>query len=368
MEEIREISINDLRENPLYKSIFKRLTEQEYEAFKRDLKINGQKIPIIVNKKLEVLDGYNRLQALKELGFKKVKVVIKNLDDIQSLQEAYSTNQYTRTKNTWNKIVAELNFIEAMLKIQDINTPLKNYLQKRGRPRKIELGESIPEYFEKRKKEKSALGAEFRTKTIAERLQLKERIVEYALYVYFNAPDSIKLGLSEDKIQIKPAYELTKFLQSVELEDKEEQERRKQVLIDKVLSGELTVHDVNRIVAETNAIKSMLDGESDDVREEVEKEFKSLYYTPDFDLNEALWHTEEIAETGHEIKKGRKWADEIGETFEEANAWFSKYGGYCIGELKGWEGEWDKKREKLERQGKIKTEGEKDNDDNETSS
>jgi hypothetical protein len=99
----------------------------------------------------------------------------------------------------------------------------------------------------------------------------------------------------------------------------------------------------------------MLEGEPDNVREKVEETYKSKYYTEDIDTEEALWHTEEIAKTGHEIKKGRKWADEIGETFEEANAWFSKYGGYCIGEVKGWEGEWDKMREKLDKQKKIKT-------------
>jgi hypothetical protein len=357
MEEVKEIPINDLRENPLYKSIFKRLTKEEQEALKRDLKINGQRTPITVNKKLEILDGYSRLQALKELGFKKVKVIIKDLDDIQSLQEAYSTNQYTRTKNTWNKIVAELNFIEAMLKIQGINTPLKDYLQKRGRPRKIQLGESIPDYFKKKKK--SELSSEFRTKAIADRLKLTTRTIEYALYVYFNASESIKQGLSEGKIQIKPAYELTKFLQSVELEDKGEQERRKEILINKVLSGELTVHDVNKTVAETNAIKSMLDGESDDVREEVEKELKPLYYTPELDLKEALWHTEETAKTGHVITRGLKRADEIGYTWQEAQKWFADHGGVCLRKVIFWEGEWDKERERLEKQGKIK--GEKQN-------
>jgi hypothetical protein len=138
----------------------------------------------------------------------------------------------------------------------------------------------------------------------------------------------------------------------------EEYKTQKQELIDWTLENpEERIPEVKRILANTNAVLYMLEQEeSEGVREKIEQRFKSQYYTPELNPDEVLWFIEEISGSSHKLSKGIKLAEEIGETWEEADAWFAHYGGRCIREVKAWLGEWDHYQEQLEKKGKFKVE------------
>jgi hypothetical protein len=138
----------------------------------------------------------------------------------------------------------------------------------------------------------------------------------------------------------------------------EEYKTQKQELISWTLENpEERIPEVKRILANTNAVLYMLEQEeSEEVRKGIEQKFKSQYYTPELNPDEVLWYIEEMSGSSHKLSKGIKLAEEIGETFEEAHAWFVHFGGRCIREVKAWEGEWDKFQEELERKGKFKIE------------
>jgi ParB-like chromosome segregation protein Spo0J len=188
-EHIQEVDIDRLKVNPVYYQRFPRPTKEEYEALKHSIDILGQTTPIEVNENFEVLDGYSRLSVLKDLRIPKAKVIVKKFNNkTEEFWYVYSKNAIRRDLNTWQKIVATLKTIEEVLKTQGIKTPLKDYLQKRGR------------------KGNSEVTSEFRTKSIADQLGLSERTVEQALYIYFNGTQELHKRLERGQISIFQAY------------------------------------------------------------------------------------------------------------------------------------------------------------------
>jgi ParB-like chromosome segregation protein Spo0J len=166
-----------------------RPTKEEYEALKHSIETLGQTTPIEVNEEFEVLDGYSRLSALKELKKPKAKVVVKRFKNkVEEVWYVYSKNAIRRDLNTWQKIVATLKTTEEVLKIQGENTPLKEYLQQKGRPEKCRA----PRYF--------------RTGGIAGILGLSEDTVQRALYIYWNGTPELHHQLEEGQISIYEAY------------------------------------------------------------------------------------------------------------------------------------------------------------------
>jgi ParB/RepB/Spo0J family partition protein len=295
-----------VRINPEYQKLVRPLTQEEYELLKESIKAHDLLHPIIVNPKGIVLDGHHRLKACRELH-----------------------------KNYETKVI-DLGSVEAE----------KNFIINSNIRRSLSLFEMI----------ESLVRGEPRThRQLAEELNVSRSQITRAIEIIERGDEKLKELVRNGTLKIFQGWNVLTALESIENEED------RKAMLDSLYKGEIDYQEFNRIIGETNAIISLLDGEPDEVREEAEKKLKPLYYTPEIDVKEANWIIEEIAKTGHVITKGRKWADEIGETWEEAQEWFAHYGGYCIGEVKGWEGEWDKQQEKLERLGKIKTEGEKQN-------
>jgi ParB-like chromosome segregation protein Spo0J len=191
MEEeiIEEVPIDRLKVNPVYYQRFPRPTKEEYEALKHSIDTLGQTTPIEVNEDFEVLDGYSRLSVLKDLRIPKAKVIVKKFNNkTEEFWYVYSKNAIRRDLNTWQKIVATLKTIEEVLKSQGIQTPLKDYLQQRGRQGKYRHGR------------------DFRTSGIAKMLGLSEDTIERALYIYFNGTQELHAQLEKGQISIKKAY------------------------------------------------------------------------------------------------------------------------------------------------------------------
>jgi len=129
-------------------------------------------------------------------------------------------------------------------------------------------------------------------------------------------------------------------------------EDKREELVKMATKG-MKTQDLRKIIATTNAAKALFDGETEEIKKQAEKEFKDKLYTKDLNIGELKWRLEEIAEDSHPTGRGRIWWDEKGiKTTAEAIAWFKKYGGRHLADKEGSEGEWDKTKEKREKEGK----------------
>jgi ParB-like chromosome segregation protein Spo0J len=63
-----------------YRDLIPRMPEKEFQAFKEDIKQNGQREPIVINQDGIIIDGHDRTRACKELGLG-VKYVVKEFKD-----------------------------------------------------------------------------------------------------------------------------------------------------------------------------------------------------------------------------------------------------------------------------------------------
>jgi len=318
----------ELKINPILEKAIPPLSPAKQKALKKSIQKYGQREPIDVMPDGTIIDGHHRYKIVKELGLEPKYKVNEDITTIkQALELGESLNTDRRHYNTAMAIWHAYNVEKAELEAEAKEVMLS----------KLKRGKEAPSG--------SAEPSGRTADRIAERLGVSAATVKRGFQIIRDAPEEIKELWLDEKVLTNSAATAVEALESIP----EEYKDRKQALIDMVVKEPERITEIKKIVGETNAVIAMLDGEPDKVREEAEKLLKPLYFTPDLNIKEALWQVEEIAKTGHVITKGRKWADEIGETWEEAQAWFAHYGGYCIGEVKGWEGEWDHQREQLEK-------------------
>lgn len=95
-----------LRINKNYQKMFPRPNRIEYKSIKEDMKKNGQLIPIYINKKNEILDGYTRQQICRELKIKP-KTEQKNLkSELEEINFILSVNFARRHLTEYQKYIA----------------------------------------------------------------------------------------------------------------------------------------------------------------------------------------------------------------------------------------------------------------------
>jgi len=205
MEEIREIEdikvyevdTEKLKIHSVFSKWFPRASSEVHVALRHDIQLNKQQVPIEINKDLEILDGYNRWAILRELKIPKAKVIYKAFKTKEEeMRYVFSKNFPRRDLNTWQRIVVALQLIENQLKEQKINTPLEEFLRRRGRPSK-----------------NSAKLQNFRVQGIqgiAKITGLSTRTLEYAITVYFEGDERLHKKLNEGKISILQAYNIVK--------------------------------------------------------------------------------------------------------------------------------------------------------------
>jgi len=74
--EVKEIPIDQIEPNPWNPN---RMSKREFEALKQEIQKRGQIYPIIVREledgKYQIIDGEHRWKAMKELGYKTIKVI-----------------------------------------------------------------------------------------------------------------------------------------------------------------------------------------------------------------------------------------------------------------------------------------------------
>ena len=154
------ITLEELKGNHPLSDINPMMTASEAEALKADIEVHGQLKPITVTYRKKIVDGRNRVEALKALGIKEVKVHIlrykitpKELKDIVMSEETRRKQSATVLACTAYKFYMETN--EEKLKQMDVvrkfgvskmNLANAGYVYKHNRNMfdKLHRGFSIP--------------------------------------------------------------------------------------------------------------------------------------------------------------------------------------------------------------------------------
>lgn len=176
------------------------------------------------------------------------------------------------------------------------------------------------------------------TRELSKKLGVSDEYIGVRIRIYEKLNDANAVGTI--------AFEQARMLSTADIP---EDAREKLV---KMASDGIKTQDLKKIIATTNATKALLEGETEEVQKQAEKEFKDQLYTKGLDITAIKWRLEEIAGDSHSTGKGRVWWDEEGiKSVAEAVAWFKKYGGRHLEDKQGSEGEWDKTKERMEKGG-----------------
>ena len=336
-QEVKEKKNIELITNSEIEQSTPQMTPEEYERLKQSIKDYGLQEPIhVMADGKTIIDGHHRYRACKELGIEP-KICIH--EDIKTLEQAKELtrelNDARRQMNLPRRILCAYQTYKAKLEQEAKErqlSQLKQYANDRCIPgNTTEKGRTV-------EKPAKQLGVSPST------LQRSFKIIEKAPSEYF------QMWLDG----VLPTKTIAIAVEALDSIPEEYEEQKKQLIEWTLEDPEKRIPEVKKILGNTNAVIAMIEGERDEVREKLEERYKSLYYTPELDPEEVLWFAEEISQSSHKLTRGIKLAEEIGETWEEAEAWFAHYGGRCIREVKAWLGEWDKYQEELERKGKFK--------------
>ena len=189
------------------------LSAEQLDALEADLIKNGCYAPIIVNEDMVIIDGHNR-QALCEKHDLPYTMAVFSFEDLlEAKQWALDTQKNRRNLEKW-----ELGKIALKLK-PEIEAKAKANMAAGGqnfRPSEAEEGSAtLPNL-------PSVEKAVDTRKELAEAVGLGERTMGKVMQIDENAPDAIKEALDKKKLSINKGYDLTRQLQEVP-EDQREQ-------------------------------------------------------------------------------------------------------------------------------------------------
>jgi len=125
--EVRIVELTALKPNP---NNPKDISKGKLERLRLSLGELGYLIPILVNKSYQIIDGHQRIKALKAEGFERVEVRIVDLDEDSALLALLATDQTYGTfdKTKRQDIVNLLELREARLEI------LADYIKPTDKP------------------------------------------------------------------------------------------------------------------------------------------------------------------------------------------------------------------------------------------
>lgn len=184
------------------------LSAEQLDALEADLIKNGCYSPIIVNEDMVIIDGHNRQALCEKHGLPYTMAVFSFEDMLEAKQWALDTQKGRRNLEKW-----ELGKIALKLK-PEIEAKARANQSAAGGDKFSEkpLSATLPE----------AVSAVDTRKELAEAVGLGERTMGKVIQIDENAPDAIKEALDKKELSINKGYDLTRQLQDVP-EDQREQ-------------------------------------------------------------------------------------------------------------------------------------------------
>ena len=184
------------------------LTGEQLAALEADLLANGCYSPIIVNEDLAVIDGHNRLELCEKHGIPYKMAVFSFSDMLEAKQWALDTQKGRRNLDKW-----ELGKIALKLR-EDVEARARTNQSAAGGDKFGEkpLSATLPE----------AVSAVDTRKELAKAVGIGERTMGKVMQIDKHAPAPIREALDSGELSINQGYNLTKQLQELPEEQRDE--------------------------------------------------------------------------------------------------------------------------------------------------
>ena len=184
------------------------LSGEQLAALEADLLKHGCYSPIIVNEDLVIVDGHNRLRLCEEHGLPYQMAVFAFEDLLEAKQWALDTQKGRRNLDKW-----ELGKIALKLKPEIEARAKANQQTYHGNQYESGLSATLPEVH--------SASVDTR-KELADSVGLGERTMGKVMQIDEHAPDPVKEALDKKELSINQGYNLTRQLQEVPEEQREQ--------------------------------------------------------------------------------------------------------------------------------------------------
>lgn len=128
LEPIHNLEIDKLVD--FKEHIFEHLSKNKFEELKSSIKMNGLLVPIIVrelqNNTFEIMSGHNRVRAYKELNYKTISSIIRNVDDNTAKLIMIDTNVSQRDKLLPSELMKAYSLKQEIIKQKQLDQVGRN--------------------------------------------------------------------------------------------------------------------------------------------------------------------------------------------------------------------------------------------------
>lgn len=119
MKEIENVEIDKLKFDEDINQLVPEMTEKEFDDLVTNIETQGQHTPIHINWDNTILDGRNRVKALKKLNINEVKAIRENLEKDEALKFVRDTAVERRNLTTNQRLNIVLNAKDLISDIQE---------------------------------------------------------------------------------------------------------------------------------------------------------------------------------------------------------------------------------------------------------
>ena len=196
---------------PEVRDLLPPLSQEQQEALERDILQNGYYAPLIVDQDLRVVDGHNRLLICQSHEIPYTMLVFEFEDALEAKQWALDTQKGRRNLDNW-----ELGKIALKLK-PDLEARAKANMAAGGGDQKSEAAKSGFQNSENPISEKVNT-----TKQMADSVGISHDTMNRVMRINENAPEVVKEALDNKELSINQGYNLTRQLQQVPEEQRED--------------------------------------------------------------------------------------------------------------------------------------------------
>ena len=186
------------------------LTGEQLAALETDLLANGCYSPIIVNKDLVVIDGHNRLELCEKHGIPYKMAVFSFADMLEAKQWALDTQKGRRNLDKW-----ELGKIALKLR-EDVEARARENMVLGGGDQKSEDAKSGLTMLS------NPISPVNTRKELAEAVGIGEVTMGKVMQIDEHAPPAVKEALDNGELSVNQGYNLTKQLQAVPEDQRDE--------------------------------------------------------------------------------------------------------------------------------------------------
>ena len=186
---------------PEFRDLLPPLSQEQQEALEKDILQNGCYAPVIVDQELRIVDGHNRQAICKDHEIPYTMLVFEFKDALEAKQWALDTQKGRRNLDNW-----ELGKIALKLK------PDVEARAQANRGTRSDLSATLPESYTPTDTRKE----------LAQAVGLGERTMGKVIQIDENAPEAVKDALDNKELSINQGYNLTRQLQQVPEEQRED--------------------------------------------------------------------------------------------------------------------------------------------------